>query len=76
MEKIMLKAPPIQSATTESRPETGQWYWIVNPKTYTVEVYELSGKEYGLAGEFSTGEKVVSPLLGDVGFTADSLFDT
>lgn len=50
-------------------------YWIVNPKTHTVEVYELSGKEYGLAGEFSADEKIVSPLLGDVGFTADSIFD-
>ncbi|MCI0399129.1 MAG: Uma2 family endonuclease [Chloroflexi bacterium] len=50
-------------------------YWIVNPKTRTVEIYQLVDEEYTLAGEYGLGEEIASPLLGSLPFTVDALFE-
>lgn len=49
-------------------------YWIVNPRTHSVEVYTLSGGEYGLLGEFITEDKIVSEVLAGIEIVAQSLF--
>lgn len=51
-----------------------QEYWIVNPKTQSVEIYNLEEGLYNLHNEFNLDELVHSPLLGDLSFTAGSLF--
>ena len=52
-----------------------QEYWIVNPKTQSIEVYNLEDGLYNLHNEYNLGEPVHSPLLGDLSFTTGSLFD-
>lgn len=49
-------------------------YWIVSPKGRTVEIYQLQEGEYVLTGEYSQDEPLVSPSLGELGFTAGVLF--
>ena len=44
-------------------------YWIVDPKTRTVQVHKLDGNKYALHGEFSEGETATSVLLS--GFKVD-----
>jgi Uma2 family endonuclease len=50
-------------------------YWIVNPKTRSVEVYTLSGQEYGLLlGEFTGDELVTSAALAGLTIITSTLF--
>lgn len=50
-------------------------YWIVNPKTASLEVYTLSGGEYALLGQFTADEPVWSALLPDLaGLGCESYF--
>ncbi|RME48667.1 MAG: Uma2 family endonuclease [Caldilineae bacterium] len=50
-------------------------YWIVNPKTRSVEVFTLSeGGEYALKGEYTADETVESEVLAGLKIPADSLF--
>ena len=44
-------------------------YWIVDPKTRTVQVHKLDGNNYALHGEFGEGETATSVLLS--GFEVD-----
>jgi len=57
--------------------ETGgiQEYWILNPKTRSVEIYNLEDGLYTLFNEFSAEEPVQSPMLGELVFTIGSLVD-
>lgn len=38
-------------------------YWIVDPEQKRITVLHLSGKKYGVHGEFGEGERATSPLL-------------
>jgi Uma2 family endonuclease len=38
-------------------------YWIINPKTRSIEVYILSGGEYALQGEFLSDDVITSQVL-------------
>ncbi|MFQ5578579.1 MAG: Uma2 family endonuclease [Anaerolineae bacterium] len=50
-------------------------YWIVNPKTRSVEVFTLTeGGEYALKGEHTAGEAVESDALAGLAIPAASLF--
>ena len=49
-------------------------YWIVNPGAQTIEVYTLSGGEYGLVGEFTGGQNVQSPVLDGLTLAVSSVF--
>ena len=51
-------------------------YWIVNPKTRSVEVYTLSGSEYALLGEFTGEEMIQSALLAGLSIATGNLFLT
>ena len=50
-------------------------YWILNPKTQTLEIYTLEENLYTLLNEYGPDESIHSPLLGELAFTAGSLFD-
>jgi Uma2 family endonuclease len=52
-----------------------QEYWILNPKTKSLEIYSLEDGLYNLFNEYSVDESVHSPLLGESGFTTGSLFE-
>ena len=50
-------------------------YWIVNPKTRSVEVFTLSeGGEYALKGEYTAGETIESEVLSGLKIPAATLF--
>ena len=49
-------------------------YWIVNPKTKSVELFTLPGPEYVLVGEFIGEEIIESKLLPELQIKANSLF--
>jgi Uma2 family endonuclease len=50
-------------------------YWILNPKTQTLEIYTLDENLYNLLDEYGPDEPIHSPLSGELAFTAGSLFD-
>jgi Uma2 family endonuclease len=52
-----------------------QEYWILNPKTQSLEIYSLEEGMYNLHNEYNLDELVHSPLLGDLTFTTVSLFE-
>jgi Uma2 family endonuclease len=52
-----------------------QEYWILNPKTQSLEIYNLEDGLYNLHNEYNLDEPVHSPLLGDLAFTTGSLFE-
>lgn len=52
-----------------------QEYWILNPKTKSVEIYNLDGGLYNLFNEYSADEPIRSPLLGELAFAIGSLFE-
>jgi len=49
-------------------------YWLVNPKTRSVEIHTLSGGEYALLGEFTADETLESKLLAGISIVTGSLF--
>ena len=49
-------------------------YWIVNPKTRSVEVFTLSGQEYALVGEFVADNMIESKVLTGLQIRTSSLF--
>ncbi len=51
-------------------------YWLVDPKTRSVEVYSLpkEGPEYVLLGQFSNNEKMKSAVLEGLEIEVSSLF--
>ena len=51
-------------------------YWIVNPAARSIEVYTLSGGEYGLVGEFSGEQNVQSFILEGLSLVAGSMFQS
>ena len=50
-------------------------YWIVNPKTHSIEVYAPVNGEYDLYGEFGPGETVTSPVLTGFSMLTDIAFN-
>jgi Uma2 family endonuclease len=50
-------------------------YWIVNPKTRSVEVFTLSGGEYALVNEFVADEVIESVELAGLAITTNKLFN-
>lgn len=50
-------------------------YWILNPKTHSLEIYNLEEGLYNLFNEYSADEPILSPLFGDLAFTIGSLFE-
>ncbi|MBE7467942.1 MAG: Uma2 family endonuclease [Anaerolineales bacterium] len=49
-------------------------YWVVNPRLRTVEVYTLSGGEFGLLGEFTGDEVIQSQVLAGLAIVTRTLF--
>ena len=49
-------------------------YWLVDPKTHSVEVYVRSSGEYALHGQFVNDEVITAPLLSGLTITASTLF--
>ena len=49
-------------------------YWIVNPRTRSVEIYTLSAGEYALLGEFVGDETLTSKVLPGLSIVVSSLF--
>ncbi len=49
-------------------------YWIVNPKTRSIEVYAPVSGEYDLHGEFGPGETVTSTVLSGFDMLTDGAF--
>ena len=50
-------------------------YWLVDPRTRSVEVYSLSEKgTYEMAGQYTPGETVTSTVLSDLALPVDDLF--
>jgi Uma2 family endonuclease len=50
-------------------------YWIVNPLTETILVYELKGKKYPKASTWARGGTAVSVLLPGFGVKVNEVFD-
>ena len=50
-------------------------YWMVDPKTRSVQVFVLSGREYGLLGEFVGEDVVQSSVLAGLQILARTLFN-
>jgi Uma2 family endonuclease len=50
-------------------------YWIVNPKTRSVEIYTLSGGEYALLGEFTGSDPLTSTVLAGINIVTSTLFN-
>lgn len=51
-----------------------QEYWILNPKTQSLEIYNLEDGLYNLFNEYRLDEPLHSPMLGELAFTLGSLF--
>ncbi len=50
-------------------------YWLVDPRTHSVEVYSLSEDgTYEMAGQYTPGETVTSAVLSDLALPVDDLF--
>ena len=50
-------------------------YWLVDPRTHSVEVYSLSEEDtYEMAGQYTPGETVESAVLSDLALPVDDLF--
>lgn len=50
-------------------------YWLVDPRTHSVEVYSLSEEgTYEMAGQYTPGETVASTVLSDFALPVDDLF--
>jgi Uma2 family endonuclease len=50
-------------------------YWLVDPRTHSVEVYSLSEEgTYEMAGQYTPGETVTSTVLSDLALPVDDLF--
>lgn len=49
-------------------------YWIVDPRTRTVEVYQLEKGTFLLIGQYGAGEVVRSPGLPDLELAVDEIF--
>jgi len=50
-------------------------YWLVDPRTRSVEVYSLSQDgTYEMAGQYTPGDLVASTLLSDLALPVDDLF--
>ena len=49
-------------------------YWIVDPAAQTVEVASHDGSDLVTGGEYTRGEKIVSPLLPEVELDVDLVF--
>lgn len=49
-------------------------YWIANPKTQSVQVFTLSGREYALVDQFVGEDVIASQILPDLAMQAASLF--
>jgi Uma2 family endonuclease len=50
-------------------------YWLVDPRTRSVEVYALSEDgTYDMAGQYTPGETVTSTMLSDLALPVDDLF--
>jgi Uma2 family endonuclease len=50
-------------------------YWLVNPRTHSVEVYSLSEDgTYDLTGQYTPGETITSTVLSDLALPVDDLF--
>ena len=50
-------------------------YWLVEPRTHSVEVYSLSEDgTYDLTGQYTPGETVTSTVLSDLALPVDDLF--
>jgi len=50
-------------------------YWLVDPRTRSVEVYALSEDgTYDMAGQYTPGETVTSTVLSDLALPVDDLF--
>jgi Uma2 family endonuclease len=43
-----------------------QEYWLADLATYSIEIYTLSHGEYALAGRFTNGDSIHSPLLPEL----------
>ena len=48
-------------------------YWIVDPKSVTVEVYRLQGDRYGLVESYGPGDVVSSIALDGFSVTVDEI---
>lgn len=51
-----------------------QEYWLVDPKTRSVEIYTLSNGEYALLGQFTGSEAIESLVLAGIELKTHSLF--
>ena len=51
-------------------------YWLVDPKTRSVEIHALSGGEYALVGQFTPNETIESKLLAGLTIQTETLFNT
>jgi Uma2 family endonuclease len=50
-------------------------YWLVDPRTHSVEVYSLSEEStYEMAGQYTANETVASTVLSDLALPVDDLF--
>lgn len=49
-------------------------YWIANPKTRSVEIFTLSGREYALLGQYAEDEVIESEALAGIQIITSSLF--
>ena len=49
-------------------------YWIVNPKTHSIEVWTLARGEYALRGDCGPGERVTSDVLSGLDLLTDTVF--
>lgn len=50
-------------------------YWLVDPRTRSVEVYSLSEEgTYEMTGQYTSGETVTSTVLSDLTLPVDDLF--
>ena len=50
-------------------------YWLIDPEAQTVEVLQLHGGEYRLAGRWKKGEVAESRLLRGFTFSVETLFE-
>lgn len=50
-------------------------YWIVNPVSETITIYELTGSTYRNAGEYGRGAKALSVLLAGFSVVVNDVLD-
>jgi Uma2 family endonuclease len=49
-------------------------YWIINPKTQTVTVLTLAAEDYVEVGQFTGGDRLISPTFPDLALTPAAIF--